>query len=357
MLFRCPFFRCPYAYFMPRQNVYTVAMSAAETGLSHLADYLAEAKVESLKGKKLDEIREKIKTERGHFLSAKGDLMNEIKALEVNPGKNKELIGELKKALAKSEETAQKFNVLNNLLSSDDALIGAVKSGLLTRTLRETAALVSKTHKIIDDSHAALGSLGAEKAGIVEINQLKALEGKMRFYMYNFVPGKGVVEVEIKVGDRIPVSSFPISIRASVEDEMKTKFRNLKSSGTLPGGTVFNDVSDATDGHKFSYTNERVGTTTWVSKEEYTWEPDNADTKKKLTRLSQRNSDPSTEMNKGDVVEIWTVVPAQKLGFYVTAKTNVWKRRSLLNNKETLGEQVPSNNVGKAYINISVFPR
>jgi hypothetical protein len=41
----------------------------------------------------------------------------------------------------------------------------------------------------------------------------------------------------------------------------------------LPEGTQFIDVTDATDGHKFSYENVKYTTTTWVSKEEYTWEP------------------------------------------------------------------------------------
>ncbi|MEH7009690.1 hypothetical protein V7087_02560, partial [Neobacillus niacini] len=339
-------------YFMFRQNVYTIAMSAAETGLSHLADYLADVKVESMTGAKANEIRTEVDKAVKQFLEAKGQLMNEIKALEVNPNANKQHLAELKKALAESENAATRIKTLNNLISSSDAsLIGAVKSGHLAKTAREVANLVSRTKKIIDKSNAALGTIGSEKPGIVKINELKVSKGNMLFYMDEYHGGKEPIKANIE----IPIRSFPIIIRASVEDDMKIKFRKEKKGGTTEG-PQFIDVTDATDGHKFSYTNPRIGTTTWVSKEEYTWEPDTL-SKEKITSLSQTNSDQSTEKSKGDKVEIKTVVPAQKVGFNVTGKTNIWKRESIIKNIKKQSEEIPTNNEGRAYINFSVFSK
>jgi hypothetical protein len=341
-------------YFMFRQNLVTITMSAAETGLSHLADYLADVKVESMTGAKANEIRTEVSKAVKQFMEAKGQLMNEIKALEVNPNANKQHLAELKKALAESENAATRIKTLNNLISSSDAsLIGAVKSGHLAKTAREVANLVSRTKKIIDQSNAALGgAIGSEQPGILQINELNVSKGNMLFYMDDYLGGKE----PIKAGVQIPIRSFPIIIRVSVEDDMKIKFRKAKKGGTMPGGTQFIEVTDATDGHKFSYTNPQLGETTWVSKEEYTWEPDTL-SKEKITSLSQINSDQSTERSKGDKVEIKTVVPAQKVGFNVTGKTNIWKRESIVGNVKKQSEEIPTNNEGRAYINFSVFSK
>lgn len=352
------FFRYPSSYFILRQVSLLTTLADAQVAIAYLADSVAQLKVESIKGAKAEQIRRQAYKASDDFVAAKAELVKEIKNLEVNPEENKERIIQLKKALAEADEATKRFKGLINVLSSNDqTIINSVTSGFLSRSLRELEASIGKTKKIVQEVHASLGTMGAEKASMVQINEIKVLQGKMHFYMIVFDPGKGPVQKEIKAGETIYIHGLPVTIVASVEDDMKTKFIKMKEAGTLPGGTYFNDTSDATDSHKFSYTNPSVGTTTWVSNEEYTWEPDNiGDNKKKILRYSQRNSDISTKAEKGDTVDIWTVVPAQGVGFYVTGRTISWKRISQLKNKETIGEEVPGNNVAKGYINFSVFP-
>lgn len=335
---------------------YTAAMVAAEKVMTEVADQVNDMRLEAITHKKAEEIRANVLRASEGYRGAVEELRAEIKRLEVNKAGNAPLLAELNKTLSDTEEAKKRMKGIISMMDTDSNMINAVKSGHLVKTLRSVAEVIGKTRQTVDRAHDVMGSTGSEKPGFIEVRSIESQEGKMHFYMSDYVAGQGFTEVELKQGRKVPVRALPIVIRACVEDDFKTDMTKKRDEHLMPGGTYFENPGDSSPGHKFKYTNEKVGTSTWIAREEYTWSIDRFTEKSKIRGMRQRSSDPSTKDAKGDIVEIHTAgAVAQNLAFEIEGTVVSWDRRSVLHGREKTGSIVPRNNTARARITVSLF--
>jgi hypothetical protein len=338
--------------------LYAAAAAAAERAYADLADQIAQARQDNLRGFRADGVRNEVRAQTTAFTEAMTGLDRELASLRQNPQKNLDLIAELEKAKDRSEDARSRLRTLNSLMSQgDEVMLNAVRSGVMERALRSVAEAMGGAARTIESAHRELDVSEGEQPGYVEIRRLQVEQGKIKFFMNSYVAGRGLTEVEIKLGGRYPVRKLPIVIRASVIDDQKQRLLNLEQEHVVgrSQSVVFDPVVDFSPGHRFQYTG-LPGTSIWTAEETYAWEPSPGGTAEAVRRLQQESSDRATVPATGDLVLIHPArVPAQNLTFHVTGTTVRWKRESILNNRAQRGEMVPGNNEARATIVLSLF--
>ena len=337
------------------QTAIQATVFIAQEAMQEIANKVAAIKLAELNANTADNVRKMIGEARKDFVKGMTDLDQQIATLEVNKDKNADLLAELKKAKAHGQQAEAKLKDLQARMADNDKMKASLGSGFLVRTLREVAQSMGQAGKTVAAADATLSSTSDDKAGFVEIRELTISKGAMKFYVTDFVPGKGFVEKEIFAGNKIAIRKLPVVIRAAVQEDNKKRLteQQAKNDGKT---VVFEDV-DGTPGNKFAYGN-KMATSLWTAKEEYTWKADlSVAANKKLRGLSQLNSDIATKAKTGDRAQISpTESVAQNLTFDVEGKSLGWKLVSVRNGVERTEEIAPKNGNAKARIVISIFP-
>jgi hypothetical protein len=325
---------------------YTEAIAACERAAAEMANLAAEARNEAMAEKRADAIRDKSRDLSRKFIDASQSLRAERERLDTNPKENAAALKRVAEAEKRLEAARERLKVLTANLADNQTMLNAVRSGFLERTANEVSAATQEVGKALD---AASASLGTAKVGAVELRELRVNQGKLRLFVVT-----GDREQELVQGKQVFVPGLPITLRAEVRDQNRTRLEEQKARHLLPAGTEFVETDGKCKaGRQFAYENSRVGKTSWTVKETFKWETE-SDSKEQLRGFAQRASDPCAE---NDVVELHTKGPAvQRLVLRLAGKAT-WKRQSQLkggNREETVE---PQDGTVDAELVLGVWPK
>lgn len=339
-------------------SAYLTAAAAAERLYSELNESLKDEMLATRKSGRATQIHNKVMQAAKAFQEHQNRLAEERDRLMVNPKDNATLIAEIDEAQARLRQAQQKIREMVKMVSQSDqvTLNAAKKDGFLAKRAVEVANAIGNARQTIDGTYLALGDTGNESPGSVTIDGIDVTPaGGIVFYMKDYVAGKGVVDVELEVGQTYRVSKLPITIRAAIQNNHKTRLTRMLDEPRENSEIQFTAIENVSKGHKFEYSG-KPGKSVWVANEAYRWNVSDGRGRNKVRALKQRGSDLTVAEETGDVVEIYTEgAVAQHMRFVVDA-TGGWTRTSTLSGG-VRQVQVPTKpEKARAEIEISLFP-